>query len=171
MKVTVIPIVIGALGTISKGLIKGLEEFYIERTSRGHPNYRIVMINLNTEKSPGGLIDSNSSEIPSVNTGVKTRKEQNNSDDKISFNKICIIFSKNTATTTTAIIIIIIVLIIIVIIICTCIHSHTRTHTHTHIYILYVVVSLKKFKRRYMKSIILNANNLLTVGWLVGWLV
>ena len=29
MKVTVIPIVIGALGTISKNLVRGLEEFEI----------------------------------------------------------------------------------------------------------------------------------------------
>ena len=29
MKVTIIPIVIGALGTVTKGLIKGLEDFEI----------------------------------------------------------------------------------------------------------------------------------------------
>ena len=29
MKVTIVPIVIGALGTITKGLIKGLEDFEI----------------------------------------------------------------------------------------------------------------------------------------------
>ena len=31
MKVTIIPIVIGALGTITKGLIKGLEDLEITR--------------------------------------------------------------------------------------------------------------------------------------------
>ena len=35
MKVTLIPIMIGALGTVTKGLIKGLGN---ERTSENHPN-------------------------------------------------------------------------------------------------------------------------------------
>ncbi len=47
---TVIPVVIGALGTI-KGLIStrtgGLEN---KRMSRDHPNYGIVKIGQNTEK-------------------------------------------------------------------------------------------------------------------------
>ena len=50
MKVTVIPIVIGALGTVTKGLVKGLE--YLEIRERVE-NYVIVEIGQNTEKSPG----------------------------------------------------------------------------------------------------------------------
>ena len=53
MKVTVIPIVIGSLGTITKGLIKRLEDFEKKRTSGDHPNYCIIEISENTEKSPG----------------------------------------------------------------------------------------------------------------------
>ena len=51
----VIPIVIGALGTITKGLIQGLENLEISRTNRDHPNYSIVEISQNTEKSPSDL--------------------------------------------------------------------------------------------------------------------
>ena len=45
----VTPIVIGALAMILKGLIKGQEELT-------HPNYRIVEIVQNTEKSPGDFL-------------------------------------------------------------------------------------------------------------------
>ena len=52
MKVTVILIVIGTLGTVTEGLVQGLEDLEI----RGdHPNYSIVEISQNTEKSPGDL--------------------------------------------------------------------------------------------------------------------
>ena len=54
MKVTVIPIVIGALGTIPK-FGKGVGRAGNLRTSRVHPNFSIVKINQNTEKSPGDL--------------------------------------------------------------------------------------------------------------------
>ena len=69
MKVTVIPIVIGALGKISKGLVKGLKKFRNQRASRDHPDYSIAKIGQNTEKSLGDLrkqSHSNSSERPSL---------------------------------------------------------------------------------------------------------
>ena len=47
MKVKVIPIVIGALGTITKGLVKGLGELEM--------NYTIIKIDQNAEKSLGDL--------------------------------------------------------------------------------------------------------------------
>ena len=50
MKVTVIPIVIGALGTVTKGFMQGLGN---KRTSGDYPNYRFIEIGQNTEKSPG----------------------------------------------------------------------------------------------------------------------
>ena len=44
MKVTIIPIVIGTL-----------EELKKRKSSLGHPNYSIVKLGQNTEKSPGDL--------------------------------------------------------------------------------------------------------------------
>ena len=46
MKVTVIPIVIGVLGTVTKGLVLGLEDY---------PTNKIVKIGQNTKESPGDL--------------------------------------------------------------------------------------------------------------------
>ena len=54
MKVTVIPLVIGALGTVTKGLMKGLEELEIRGANENHPSYNIVKIGPNT-KNPGDL--------------------------------------------------------------------------------------------------------------------
>ena len=48
MKVTIIPIVIGALGTVTEVLLKGLEDLEI----RHHTNYCIIEIGQNTEESP-----------------------------------------------------------------------------------------------------------------------
>ena len=54
MKMTVIPIVIGVLGTILKGLVMGLEDLEIRgRAETIH--YSIIKIGQNTEKSPGDL--------------------------------------------------------------------------------------------------------------------
>ena len=50
MRMTVMPIVIGVLRTIPKGLVKGLE---IKRISGKRPNYSFIKIGQNTEKSPG----------------------------------------------------------------------------------------------------------------------
>ena len=50
MKVTVIPIIIGALGMVLKSLLRGLEEL-----SFFNPDGSIVEIVQNTEKSPGDL--------------------------------------------------------------------------------------------------------------------
>ena len=47
MKMTVIPIAISALGTISKGLVRD------QRISRDHRNYNIIKMGQNTEKNPG----------------------------------------------------------------------------------------------------------------------
>ena len=54
MKVTFIPIVIGILGTVTKGLIKGENDLEI-RTSGVYPNYCIIEIGQNTEKRPGDM--------------------------------------------------------------------------------------------------------------------
>ena len=46
MQVTIIPIVIGAFGTVTKGLLKGLEDLEVDS---------IVENGQNTKKSPGDL--------------------------------------------------------------------------------------------------------------------
>ena len=51
MGVTVLPIVVGALGTVLKR-IRGTGN---QRKNREHPIYVIVKIGLNTEKTPGDL--------------------------------------------------------------------------------------------------------------------
>ena len=51
MKVTVIPIVIGALGAIRKGFLKGLED----KEKSGSSILQGIKIGLNTEKNPGDL--------------------------------------------------------------------------------------------------------------------
>ena len=55
IRVMVIQIVIGALGTVTKGLIKGTRGLRNNRTSGDYPNYRIVKFSQNTAKSPGDL--------------------------------------------------------------------------------------------------------------------
>ena len=55
MKVTIIPIVIGTLGTYTKRLLKGLEDFENKRTSGHHPSYYIIENGQNTEKSTGNM--------------------------------------------------------------------------------------------------------------------
>ena len=55
MKVTIVSIVIGAFGTVTKGLLKGLGGHESWRTSGDHPNNRIIEDGQNTEKSPGDL--------------------------------------------------------------------------------------------------------------------
>ena len=52
MKVTIIPIVIGAFSIVTKGLLKGLGSL---RTNGDHPNYSIAEIGQNTKKTPGDL--------------------------------------------------------------------------------------------------------------------
>ena len=74
-KVTVISVIIGALGTVSKGLVQGYGGLRNKRTSGDHPNYCSVEIGQNTEKSPGDLrrlaVTQSPVEKPSANPGVK----------------------------------------------------------------------------------------------------
>ena len=53
MVVTVIPVVIGILGTVNKGLVKGLRN--VEIRARDNPNYSFTKICQNTQKRPGDL--------------------------------------------------------------------------------------------------------------------
>ena len=55
MKVTIIPIVIGAFGAVTKGLVQGLED--LEITGRVETiQTTALLIGQNTEKSPGDLM-------------------------------------------------------------------------------------------------------------------
>ena len=68
MKVMKIPIVIGALGTVTKGLVKRAGGNENKSMSGDCPNYSTVKIGENTEKSPEETCcHSDSSEIPSAN--------------------------------------------------------------------------------------------------------
>ena len=51
MQVTIIPVIISALGTVTKGLLKRLEDLKVG----DHPNYYIIENGQNTEKSLGDL--------------------------------------------------------------------------------------------------------------------
>ena len=64
MKVTIIPIVVGAFGTVAKGLLKGLEDLEVG----DHPNYSIIENGQNTEKSPGDLRRLTVTQTPVKNT-------------------------------------------------------------------------------------------------------
>ena len=55
MKVTVIPIVTGALGTITRRLVQETGGLRNKRTCGDHLNYCIIKIGQNTEKCPGDL--------------------------------------------------------------------------------------------------------------------
>ena len=55
MKVTVIPIVIGALGGNHQRIGKGIGKLGNKRTSADHPKYSIIKITKNTKKSPAAL--------------------------------------------------------------------------------------------------------------------
>ena len=52
---TMRPIVIGALEITPKGLVKGLEELEIRGRVRDYPDYSIITIGYNTEKTLGDL--------------------------------------------------------------------------------------------------------------------
>ena len=55
MKVTIIPIVIGAFDTVTKGLTKGPGRLRSWQPSGDHPNNSFIENGQNTEKSPGDL--------------------------------------------------------------------------------------------------------------------
>ena len=52
---TAIPIVVGALGTVSNGFEKKNERIGNQRNNRDHLDSSIVVISQNTQKSPGEL--------------------------------------------------------------------------------------------------------------------
>ena len=79
MKVTIVPIVIGALGTITKGLLEGLEDLEGWRTGRDYPNdsiaERTARILRRVLETWEDLLSLSSSEKPSANADVKNSNE------------------------------------------------------------------------------------------------
>ena len=78
MKVTILPIVIGALGTITKGLLKGLEDLEIGGRTETIQTDSTAKNGQNPETSPWRLEETcchlNTSERPSADTDVKNSK-------------------------------------------------------------------------------------------------
>ena len=64
MELLFIPIVIGAFSTVTKGLIKGLEDMEIRGGEKNISNYYIIQIGKNTEKSPGYLRGNTVTQTP-----------------------------------------------------------------------------------------------------------
>ena len=88
MKVTVIPVVIGALGTIPKGLVKGLE--HLEK--KGQVETIMTTTLLRSAKILRRDLEtcchSDSCEKPSANAHVKNSQWNNNNDNKNNNNNI-----------------------------------------------------------------------------------
>ena len=80
MKDTIVPVVIGAFGTVTKGLLKGLEGLGSWRTSGDHPNDSIIEDGQNTEKSQGDLRKLAVTQTP-ANADVKNSKRAYNSNN------------------------------------------------------------------------------------------
>ena len=83
MKVTVMLIVIGALGTVPQRIDKGTGGIGNKNMSGDHPNYSIIKIGQNTEKSPGDMrrheetcCHSNCSGRPLANANVKNSQRR-----------------------------------------------------------------------------------------------
>ena len=84
MKVTIVPIVIGALGTVTKGLLKGLEDLEVSgrvetiQTTSLLRTARILRWILETW---GDLLSLKLQRKPSANTDVKNSRGVNNNND------------------------------------------------------------------------------------------
>ena len=78
MKVTIVSIVIGALGTLTKGLLKGLEDLEVGgrvETIQTTALLRTARIGDESWRLEETCCHSNSSEKPSANTDEKNSKE------------------------------------------------------------------------------------------------
>ena len=83
MKIRVLPIVIGALGTVPKGLVKRMEDLEIRglgNKSGDHPNYYITEIGQNIQ-SPGDFRRYSVTETPVKNHHIALSNENNNSEN------------------------------------------------------------------------------------------
>ena len=87
MKVTIIPTVTGALGTVTKGLVQGLEDLEI----RGRVEIILTTALLGSTRILRRVLEtcchSNTSEEPSANAGVKNSQKRTNSNNNNNTNK------------------------------------------------------------------------------------
>ena len=86
MKVTIVPIVIGALGTITKGLLKGLDDLEVGgrvETIQTTALLRTARILRRVLETWGDLLSLSSCEKPTANTDVKNSKGVNNDNNRI----------------------------------------------------------------------------------------
>ena len=84
MKVTIIPIVIGAFCTVTKGLLKGVEDLEVGglmETIQTTTLLRTDTILRRVLETWGDLLSLNSSERPSTDTDVKNSNVDNNNND------------------------------------------------------------------------------------------
>ena len=78
MKVTIVPIVIGTIGTITKGLLKGLEDLEVGgrvKTIKTTALLRTARIVRRVLETWGDLLSLSSSQKPSANDDVKNSNE------------------------------------------------------------------------------------------------
>ena len=75
MKVTIILIVIGGFGTVTKGLLKGLEDLEVGGRMDTIQTTSIIEDGQNTEKSPGDLRRLAVTQRPSADADVKNSNE------------------------------------------------------------------------------------------------
>ena len=75
MKVTVIPIVIGAFGTVTKGLFKGLDDLEVGRRVETIQTTALLRTARILRRVLETWCHSNSSEKPSANADVKNSNE------------------------------------------------------------------------------------------------
>ena len=88
MKVKIIPIVIGAFGTVTKGLLKGLEDLEVEGQVETIQTTALLRTARILRRVLENCCHSNSSEKPSANTGMKKSQKRTNNNN---FKKITII--------------------------------------------------------------------------------
>ena len=89
MKLAVIPIVIGAHGTIPKWMVKRGERLGYKRTNGDHPYKSIIKIGQHTENRPGDLrkrCQSHPSGKLSNTISVKSSQMRSNNNNRISEN-------------------------------------------------------------------------------------
>ena len=130
MKMTSIPIVIGAFGTVTKGLLKGLEDLKIRGCVEDHPNYNVIENGQNTEKSPGDLRRLPVTQTPGKNDQLKLmwKNSQGVNDNNCSSSYSLRTLHKTRQKTLKKS------------------NAHTHTHTHTHIYIYLLCIIYDKIK-------------------------
>ena len=81
MKVTIIPIVIGAFGTVTKGLLKGQEDFEFGGREETIQTTALLKTDRILRRILETCCHSVSSERPSVNADVKNTNNNNNNNN------------------------------------------------------------------------------------------